>query len=140
MKYRPQEQVGLSLPRMPGVLRGGELGECHLDARIDRYVVAGAEPAAVGLQDDDFDAVVLRRIVQAMLDVGDHGRVLGVGLLGAVEDDARDRVFLLVDHGLELLALHGPWSTGSASPGTAATRGHPASASSRSMPTSRRRY
>src|SRR5207245_8457564 len=131
---------GLPLPRVARVVSGGELGECHLDARIDRDVVAGAEPAAVGLDDDDLDPVVLRRIVQATLDLGDHGRVLGVGLLGAVEDDARDRVFLLVDHGLELLALHGPWSTGSASPGTAATRGHPASASSRLTPTSRRRY
>ena len=89
---------------MPGRHRLGELGKGRTAAATD--VVAGAEPVAVRLHEDDLDAVVALGVLQAVLDVPHHRRVLRVRLLRPVQDDPRDGAILFVDHGLELSAFH----------------------------------
>jgi hypothetical protein len=62
---------------MPGLGRLGELGERRAGTPD---VMAGAETQPVRLHDHDLDGVVSLGVLQAILHVPDHGRVLGIGL------------------------------------------------------------
>jgi hypothetical protein len=68
--------------------------------------VPAAEALAVGFEDHDLDLFVAVGLVQAGVDFLDQSRIFGVGLVGPVEDDPRDRRFTFVDNGFEGASLH----------------------------------
>jgi hypothetical protein len=69
-----------------------------------RYVPA-AEALPVALEDDHLDVLVAVGLVQASVDFLYQLRVLGVGPVGPVEDDPRDRRFPLIDDRFEVTPL-----------------------------------
>jgi hypothetical protein len=69
--------------------------------------VPAAKPLAVGLEDDDLDVFVAVGLMQTRVDLLNEAGVLGVGLVGSVQDDPRNRRFALVDDRFEGSPLHG---------------------------------
>src|SRR5664280_3714986 len=102
---RPEEEVVVVL--LPGPFRsraGGGVDVGHLFVADDG--VAGAEPLAVRLHDEDLHLLVAIGPGQAVLEVPYLLGGLDVRLLRHVQHDASDRAVLLVDDRLEFLALH----------------------------------
>src|SRR5437763_8839209 len=93
MKHGPHEEGRRASPRMAGIHRLLELWE-----RRSRppHVMARTETIPVCLHYDDLHRVVRLGILQAVLDVPHHWRVLSIRLLRTVEDDPGDGPVLLV--------------------------------------------
>src|ERR1700761_6708531 len=103
IQRRPQEQIGGAfveiLERVP------EIGIRILVGTPAGHVPA-AETFAVGLDDHDFDLAITVGFVQAGVDLLHQRRILGVGLVGPVQDDPRDRRFTFVDNRFQGAPLH----------------------------------
>ena len=103
IQRRPQKQVGGAfveiLERVP------EIGIRILVGTPAGHVPA-AETFAVGLDDHDFDVAVTIGFVQAGVDFLHQRRILGVGLVGPVQDDPRDRRFTFVDNRFQGAPFH----------------------------------
>ena len=85
----------------------GALDERRIVDRVVADGVPGAEALAVGLQDQHLDVVVAVGVQQRGVDFLGQLLVLGVGLLGPVERDPRDRPFFFVDDSLAgLVEIH----------------------------------
>ena len=99
------EEIRLRLPRV--ACHHGVLHERRIVDGVVADRVPGAESLAVGLQHQNLDVVVAVGIQQCGVDFFGQLLILGVGLLGPVEDDLRDRpVFLVDDSFAGLVEIH----------------------------------
>ena len=94
VQRRPQKEVGGALIQ---ILEAVAEVWVRVLVRTPARYVAAAETFSVGLEDDHLDVLVTVGLVQTGVDLLDQLGVLGVGLVGPVEDDPRDRRFPLID-------------------------------------------
>ena len=103
IQRRPEKQVGGALVEI--LERVAEIGIGVLVWTPAGHVPT-AEAFAVGLEDHDFDLAVTVGFMQAGVDLLNQRRVLGVGLVGPVQDDPRNRRFAFVDNRFQGAPLH----------------------------------